>query len=110
VIGVALAGCATSPPPSPDASACLDQAPPAKRSSDFQTRLASLKLRAAMFAACMEERGYGLDEVAVQDELLRIEQVRNADQRAGDPQMELWLREQELRADPRYWRKAPAAG
>jgi hypothetical protein len=100
-------GCASKPPASPDAQACLDEAPAAKRSSDYNQRLASLKTRAAFFAGCMEGRGYELNEAALQDELFRREQVMNADPLGGDPQLALRLREQELRASPEYWRKSP---
>jgi hypothetical protein len=101
------AGCASKPPASPDAAACLAEVPSAKRTSDYAQRLASLKTRAAFFAGCMEARGYELNEAALQDELFRQEQVRNADPLGGDPQLALRLREQELRASPEYWRKVP---
>lgn len=101
------AACASKPPASPEAQACLAEAPAAKRTSDYNQRLTSLKTRAAFFAGCMEARGYELNEAALQDELFRREQVMNADPLGGDPQLTLRLREQELRASPEYWRKAP---
>jgi hypothetical protein len=103
----ALAGaCATTPPPSPEASACLREAPKARRTSDYVQSLASYKTRAVFFASCMEGKGWQPDEDKIDAELRRIEQVRNADQRGGDPQLELRLKEQELRALPQYWRRA----
>lgn len=108
MLAAGVLGCASKPPPSPDASACLAQAPRAQRSSDYTIRLGSLKVRAAVFSGCMEARGYELDEAALRAELRRIEQVKNADRLGGDPQLELRLREQEFRAAPEYWRKAPA--
>jgi hypothetical protein len=103
----ALAGaCASAPPASPEASACLKDAPKARRTSDYVQSMASYKTRAIFFAGCMEAKGWQPDEQKISEELLRIEQVRNADPRGGDPQLELRLKEQELRALPQYWRKA----
>jgi hypothetical protein len=101
-----LCACA-SKPVSPDAQACLQEAPPAKRSSDYNRRLTSLKTHAAFFGSCMEARGYQLDEDKLQDALLHFEQVKNADALGGDPQNALRLREQELRAAPEMWHKVP---
>jgi hypothetical protein len=105
LLAACLSGCATTPPASPEGKACLEQAPRAKRSSDYTKTMASFTTRAVVFSGCMEAAGYELDEAAVSDELLRIEQVRNADQLGGDPQLELRVKEQELRASPRYWRR-----
>jgi hypothetical protein len=105
-----LSACAARPPASPEANACLSEAPPAKRSADHARRLTSLKTRAAFFAGCMEGHGYELDEGKLSDELLRFEQVRNADPLGGDPQNAVRVREQELRASPEYWRKAVPGG
>jgi hypothetical protein len=98
-------GCASKPPVPPDAQACLAQAPPAKRASDYTKHLTSLKTRAIFFASCMEARGYQLDEEKLADALLHKEQVLNADALGGDPQNALRLQEQELRAAPEYWHK-----
>jgi hypothetical protein len=103
---VVIAACA-SKPVSPDAQACLNESPRAKRYYDLDRYLVSLKTHATFFASCMEARGYELNEAAVQDELFRYEQVKNADPKGGDPRMALLLREQELRASPEYWRKLP---
>jgi hypothetical protein len=70
------AGCASKPPASPDAAACLAEVPSAKRTSDYAQRLASLKTRAAFFAGCMEARGYELNEAALQDESAAIPSSR----------------------------------
>jgi hypothetical protein len=109
-LAVLLGACASKPAVSPDAQACLKEAPPAKHSYDYTRQLTSLKTRAAFFGSCMETRGYTLDEDKLQDALLHSEQVKNADWLGGDPQNALRLREQELRASPEYWRKAPAGG
>ena len=101
-----LAACATQPPAPPEATACLSEAPPARHSSDYNQRLASLRTRAAFFSGCMEARGYELDEGKLSDELFRVNQVKNANPTGGDPQNALRLLEQELRASPEYWRKA----
>lgn len=100
-----LAACASTPTAPPEAKTCLEQSPRAKRSSDYTRTLASFKTRAVYFSSCMESAGYELNEAAVEDELFRIEQVRNADRLAGDPQLELRVKEQELRATPQYWRR-----
>ena len=101
-----LAACASKPPPNPAATACLQEAPAAKSSGDFNQRLISLKTRAAFFGSCMEARGYALDEAALEADQVHYEQVKYAEWLWGDPLLAMRLREQELRADPKFWRKA----
>jgi hypothetical protein len=94
----------TQEPVDPQALACM----PAKekiRASDFETRLSALKGRAARVAACMEQRGFTLDEDRLARELEHFEDVKNADPLGGDPWQAVALREQELRASPHFWRR-----
>ena len=101
-----LAGCAGSrAPDNPDARACL---PPKTReltSHHYEPRLAAHKARADAFAGCMQERGYQLDEVALNDRLRHFEQVKNADPLGGDPWQAIQIRRQELRTSPDLWRR-----
>ncbi|HZR02535.1 MAG TPA: hypothetical protein VFA81_05105 [Burkholderiales bacterium] len=75
---------------------------------DDATRLAKLTERADMFSACMQAKGYVLDQAALDAELLRYEQTRNADRYGVDPQVAVNRREQELQLSPAYWRKGAA--
>jgi hypothetical protein len=75
--------------------------------SSYSQRLVSLRIRADVFGACMEQHGYVLDDDKVAEEVLRVETVWNADPMRGDPQQAMKLREQEVRADPAYWRASP---
>lgn len=103
-LACAAPGCASNGAPPAEATACTrDQT--RVRASDYAERLRLLKGRAEAFAACMSARGFVLDEAKLEAELRHLEQVRNSDQLAGDPQLELALREQELRASPAFWRK-----
>jgi hypothetical protein len=90
-----------------EAQAC---APAARlpRSRDETTRLAQLTARAQGFEQCMQASGYALDEEALGRELLRYEQIRNADLYGVDPRMAIDIREQELKLSPVYWRRADA--
>jgi len=88
----------------PEAVACMQDAGRV-RTRDYAERLHLLRQRADAFAACMSERGFVLDEAKLEAELRHLEQMRNADPRGGDPQLELALREQELRASPALWRR-----
>ena len=88
----------------PEAAACTQDAGPV-RARDYAERLRLLTQRADAYAACMSARGFVLDEAKLEAELQRLEQVRNADQLSGDPQLELALRAQELRASPAVWRR-----
>ncbi|HEY7759960.1 MAG TPA: hypothetical protein VIA64_11150 [Burkholderiales bacterium] len=88
----------------PEAAACT-QPGGRVRARDYAERLYLLTQRADAYAACMSARGFVLDEAKLEAELQRLEQVRNADQLGGDPQLEVALRAQELRASPTVWRK-----
>jgi hypothetical protein len=75
------------------------------RTRDYAERLRLLTRRADAYAVCMGAHGFVLDEAKLEAELLRLEQTRNADRLGGDPQLELALRAQELRASPIVWRR-----
>lgn len=96
--------CATrQPEPPPEVRGCL----PERRliGGEYDERLARLSERARTFAACMESKGYVLDEAALDDALLRHEYTLNADPLGGDPQRRLNIRKQEFLVDPAFWRK-----
>jgi hypothetical protein len=105
-LALGAAGCASKAgeAPPPEALACAQQSAPV-RAREYAERLRLLEQRAKAFAACMSERGFVLDEAKLEAELLRLAQVRNAQWLGGDPQLELALREQELRASPALWRR-----
>jgi len=88
----------------PEAAACTQHGGPV-RARDYAERLHLLMQRADAYAACMSARGFVLNEAKLEAELRRLEQTRNADQLGGDPQLELALRAQELRASPAVWRR-----
>jgi len=88
----------------PEAAACTQHGGRV-RARDHAERLHLLTQRADAYAACMIAQGLVLDEAKLEAELRRLEQTRNADQLGGDPQLELALRAQELRASPAVWRR-----
>ncbi|MCW5619617.1 MAG: hypothetical protein KIS79_00720 [Burkholderiales bacterium] len=104
-LALALAACASRrPEPPPEVQACM---PPSRFIGGNEAqRLARLTERAQTFAACMQAKGYVLDEAALDDALRRFEQVKNADPRGGDPRGAMKLRKQELSMDPTLWHKA----
>ena len=102
---LALAACASrAPEPPAEVRACL----PERRliGGEHAAKLARLTRRALAFSACMQGKGYALDEAALDDALLLHEFKLNADPLYGDPQQALDIRKQELIVDPRFWRKA----
>jgi hypothetical protein len=105
-LALGVAGCASraGEAPSPEALACVQDSGEV-RAREYAERLRQLQERARAFAACMGERGFVLDQAKLEAELLRLEQVGNAQWLGGDPQLELALREQELRASPEFWRR-----
>jgi len=104
VLCLLAAGCATrQPEPPPEVRACLPERQ--RIGGDYDKRLARLSERARVFGACMESKGYVLDQAAFDDALLRHEYTLNADPLGGDPQRSLNLRKQELLVDPAFWRK-----
>lgn len=101
-----LAGCAGSrAPDDPEARACLPAKTRELSSRNYETRLAAHKARADAFAACMQARGYRIDQLALDERLRHFEQVRNADPLGGDPWQAVQIRRQELRASPDLWRR-----
>jgi hypothetical protein len=106
MLGLGASGCAskTGDAVPPEATACM-QDNSRVRARDYAERLRLLRQQASAFAACMSEHGFVLDEAKLEAELRRLAQVRNADRLGGDPQLELALREQELRAMPAFWRR-----
>jgi hypothetical protein len=108
-----IAGCASQGKSDipPEAQACANSVPPV-RATDYNERLAALKLRANTVAQCMTSHGLVLDEGKLQEELLHEEWVRNSNVMGSDPLHYLMLLEQELRASPEMWRRGtpPRAG
>jgi hypothetical protein len=88
----------------PEAAACTQDGGRV-RGRDYAERLYRLTQRADAYAACMNAHGFVLDEAKLEAELQRLERTRNSDQLGGDPQLELALRAQELRASPAVWRR-----
>lgn len=86
----------------PEARACMssERMP---RMADENERLRALRSRAEAFDECMRAHGFTLNEEALEAELLRFEQIRNADSYGVDPRMAIDIREQELRLSPAYW-------
>lgn len=105
---LALAACASrAPEPPAEVRACM----PERRliGGEYAKKLARLTQRANAFSACMQAKGYTLDETALDDALLRHEYKLNADPMYGDPQQALDIRKQELLVDPLFWRKGGQA-
>jgi hypothetical protein len=103
---VLLAGCAGNrAPDNPDARSCLPAKTRELSSRDYQTRLAAHKARADAFAACMQARGYSIDQVALEERLRHFEQVKNAQPLGGDPWQAVQIRRQELRTSSDLWRR-----
>ncbi len=103
-LSLAVTACATR---APDLPAEVRQCAPERRivGGEYRERLARLTERARIFSGCMEDKGYQLDEAALDDALLRHEQKLNADPMYGDPQQALDIRKQQLLVNPKFWRK-----
>lgn len=105
----AVSGCATTPSePVLDTSACPTQSTRVWARNDLE-RFEELQRRADAYAECMAAHGFAPNQDAIDGEVLRFEQIRNADRYGVDPQMSVRIREQELRLSPKYWRKAGAS-
>ena len=100
-----LAACASKPPENPDARACLPPESSAMRDKDYNIRLAGYTHRADVFATCMTEHGYVLDENELDARLTHFEQVKNANVMGGDPIWAMRIEEQVLRTDPELWKR-----
>lgn len=103
-----LGACATQAPPVPAEAAACSPESTRTRSYDTFVRLEELRAKAERYAQCMASNGLMIDQDALDRELLHFEQIKNADLYGVDPQMQVRIREQELRLSPRYWRKASA--
>jgi hypothetical protein len=87
----------------PEVAQCR-QAAKAIATSEFDTRLTLLRMRADAYGACMQERGYVIDEEELERRMLHKEQVKNSDPLGGDPIFILAAYRQELRMNPDLWR------
>lgn len=109
LIAAAVSGCAMTPSESLlDTSACPTQSTRVRARNDLE-RFEELQRRADSYAECMSAHGFTPNQDAIDDEVLRFEQIRNADRYGVDPQMSVRIREQELRLSPKYWRKSSAS-
>jgi hypothetical protein len=105
VLVLAAPGCATR-----DAAHGVAEVPECRQAArsvpttDFDSRLGLLRLRADAYGDCMQERGYVLDEEELERKLLHKAQVRNSDPMGGDPAFFLAEYRQELRMNPALWK------
>lgn len=105
-IALAVGGCVkTQSRPVADTSACPPPSTRVHARTDLE-RLEELQKRADAFGECMEGHGFTADQDAIDEGVLRYEQIRNAERYGADPQMAIRIREQQLRLSPTYWRKA----
>jgi hypothetical protein len=74
--------------------------------SPFENRITLERMRADAYAECMQAHGYALDEDALEQRVLRKEQVLNGDPMGGDPALVLMRFRQEQRMNPELWRTA----
>lgn len=106
LLAASVSGCAT---PQHDSIAhtsdCPTQSTRVQARNDLE-RFEELQRRADAFAECMETHGFAANQDAIDREVLRYEQIRNADPYGVDPQLSVRIREQQLRLSPTYWRKA----
>ena len=112
LVSACVGGCASrgTAEVAPEAKACAQSVPSAARSSNYNERLVSLKVRASRVAECMTAHGLVFDEAALEKKLQYEEWVRESDVMAGDPQQRLMLMEQELRASPALWKRPAGPG
>jgi hypothetical protein len=107
IAGIALAlGCGSKPPRGvAEVPECRSAAASVPK-SDFDTGIDHLKRQADTYSECMTAHGYVLDQEQLDEQLLHIQQVQNADVMAGDPFFIIAKRRQQLRMSPALWRPA----
>ncbi len=109
VAGIAIAlaqGCGSKAPKGvAEVPECRNAAASVPK-SDFDTGIDYLKRQADTYSDCMTAHGYVLDQEQVDEQLLHLEQVKNADVMAGDPSFIIAKRRQQLRMSPALWRPA----
>ena len=110
VAGIALAqGCGSKAPKGvAEVPECRSAAASAPK-SDFDTGIDYLKRQADTYSDCMTAHGYVLDQEQLDEQLLHIQQVHNADVMGGDPYYLIAKRRQQLRMSPALWRPAAPA-
>ena len=103
---VMLAGCASKPVGGvPEVPECR-QAVNATVITEYDQVNDGMQRQVDAYMTCMQSHGYELDQDKLYKELLREEQVQNADPLGGDPYLYLAKRRLELRMSARMYRPA----